>query len=401
MSLRRNETLKKLLVFLAAAAWLSFALPAGAVDWNFYGSARMATFWVHQDYGDGEKSLANGQAVSDDDDLRWDFQTNSRIGAKVKHEGPVEGQFELGLKGNSSGDVDVGTRKLFGVWNFGPGKLKVGKDYTPVTQFISGQVFDNDLALQGYGVIWGDRMPQIALTFGGFEIAFVTPKSQDIIDPTLPANGTATGATGGDIDEWFPKVEAKYSMTMDAFNWAIRGGFQAYTIDDVVKTNGSTTDIDVTSWIIGADAGFNFGPAYVKGAVSYGQNVGDADWNVKVTTGTQGGFAEWDGNDGTNDVDTFMASLVAGFKMSDMLTFEAGAGYRNDDCGDFSNGYDDDNDLFAIYGQAVVTLAKGVYVIPEVGYYDYMNSNVKNLYGPGENYEGYQWYAGAKWQIDF
>ena len=393
--------MKKLTVFFAAAALLCLVVPAGAVDWNFYGSARMATFWTHQDYGDGERSLDNGQAVSDDNDLRWDFQTNSRIGAKVKAD-KVSGHFELGLKGNSSGDVDVGTRKLYGVWDFGAGKLKVGKDYTPVTQFISGQAFDNDLALQGYGEMWGDRMGQVALSFGGFEIALVTPKSGDINSLSYNAAGAVVQTpTDGDVDEWLPKIEAKYAMTMDAFNWAIRGGFQTYTIEDVVGTGGDTNDVDVTSWIIGADAGFNFGPAYVKGAVSYGQNVGNADWNIKNTTGTQGGLAEWDGNDGTNDVDTLMAALVAGFKMSDMVTFEVGAGYRNDDCGDFSDGFDDDNDLFAIYGQALVTLAKGVYIVPEVGYYDYMDSNVKNLYGPGENYEGYQWYAGAKWQIDF
>jgi len=38
--------------------------------------------------------------------------------------------------------------------------------------------------------------------------------------------------------------------------------------------------------------------------------------------------------------------------------------------------------------------APGVYLVPEAGYLDKMD----NFAGDDE---GYQWYAGAKWQIDF
>jgi hypothetical protein len=44
--------------------------------------------------------------------------------------------------------------------------------------------------------------------------------------------------------------------------------------------------------------------------------------------------------------------------------------------------------------QAAVTLAPGVYIVPEIGYQDFMDNAAGND-------EGYQWYAGAKWQIDF
>ena len=44
--------------------------------------------------------------------------------------------------------------------------------------------------------------------------------------------------------------------------------------------------------------------------------------------------------------------------------------------------------------QALITLAPGVYLLPEVGYIDYMDDRA------GAD-QGYKWYAGAKWQIDF
>ena len=54
----------------------------------------------------------------------------------------------------------------------------------------------------------------------------------------------------------------------------------------------------------------------------------------------------------------------------------------------------DDTDVYAIYGQAVVGLAPGVWIIPEAGYFDYGDDMVGNDAGS-------RWYAGAKWQIDF
>ena len=187
--------MKKLFVLFAAVALVCFTVPAMAVDWNFYGSARMATYYVSDDYGDGE----NPAGTSDDDqDLQWDFQGNSRIGATVRADA-VRGRFELGLKGDGAGDVDVGTRRLFGQWDFGPGYLKVGKDYTPISQFISGQVFDADLGLLGYGTMYGARIGQIALGFGGFEIAFITPNSQEVTNFSEVGGVIVETSSGGDF----------------------------------------------------------------------------------------------------------------------------------------------------------------------------------------------------------
>ncbi|UCF91403.1 MAG: hypothetical protein JSW39_24535 [Desulfobacterales bacterium] len=380
--------MKKLLVILAAVALVwGFTATAMAVDWNFYGSARMKTFWVDRDYGDGPNDAGNDD---EDADLQWDLQGNSRIGAKVKAES-VSGQFELGLKGDGAGDLDVGTRRIYGVWDFGAGKLKVGKDYTPISQFISGQIFDDDLGLLGIGTMYGNRTGQISLTFGGFEIAFITPTSGEI-------NNIAGVSAGGDVDEYLPKFEASYGMGFDQFNFAVRGGYQRFTLEDVTSlVDGDNNDVDVDAWIIGADFGLNFGPGYFKGALSYGQNVGNAEWNLAGLR-TFGGYAVWDGDDDTKDTDSLMGAAILGWRVHDQLTLEAGFGYRYDDP-DVDNSQKDD--AWEIYAQAVMTLAPGVYIIPEIGYTDYGQSADENAFGPGDDDEGNQWYAGAKWQIDF
>jgi hypothetical protein len=84
--------------------------------------------------------------------------------------------------------------------------------------------------------------------------------------------------------------------------------------------------------------------------------------------------------------------LVAGLKFTDTITFEVGGGFRSDEPDDV-DGIDAD-EVWAAYAQVVLTLAPGVYLVPEVGYLDKMD----NFLGDDE---GYQWYAGAKWQIDF
>jgi hypothetical protein len=77
--------MKKFTIIIAALALVCFAVPAMAVDWNFYGNARMATYYV-----------SNDQANSKTTDLKWDLQGNSRVGATIKAEN-ISGRFEFGV----------------------------------------------------------------------------------------------------------------------------------------------------------------------------------------------------------------------------------------------------------------------------------------------------------------
>ncbi len=380
--------MKKLTILMAAVALVCFSVPAMAVDWNFYGSARMQTYYVSDDFGD---SLNPAGTDDKDAETLWDLQGNSRLGANVKAEN-IKGQFEFGMDdfGNN-----VTLRRLYGVWNFGSGWLKVGKDYTPITTFISGQAYDTDLGLLGIGNQYGSRHGQVAFGFGGFEIALIHDEAEAAEDTVVDLD-----LTTGDPDSVIPKIEARWGMGFDAWNFNLWGGYQYYSVEDVASlTNpGDTNDLDINSWVVGGDAGFNFGPGYVKGQVSYGSNIGNAGWGnpggapstTRSITG-QGGYAMWDFDDDVNDTNTLMACLVLGLKVSDMLSFEAGGGYRKDTT---DGGTQRDTAPWAVYVQSVIALAPGVYVVPEVGYFDFDN----NVDGDDA---GSQFYLGGKWQIDF
>ena len=405
--------MKKFTILIAALMLVCFAAPAMAVDWNFYGSARINTWYVSRDF---DETLNDAGTDTKDSEVRWgsNGHDNSRIGARVKHEN-VSGRVEIQLRGEAAGDpsslATVENRLLYGVWNFGAGKLKVGKDYTPIAQFISGQAFDEDLGLLGVGTMYGNRTPGISLIFGGFEIALLEPNTNLIPGLTAVTASTFVGTfagpggsapiflnistpANGDVDSYIPKIEAKWGMAFDTWNFNIRGGYQYYSIEDVVATVSpgvtKNEDVDVTAYCIGADAGVNFGPGYIKGALSWSRNPAQAAWHLPGLR-TAGGSAVWDGKDGTDDNDVFMGTIVGGLKVSDMLSFEAGFGYRQDDLD--VKGAEKDK-VWELYAQSVIVMAPGVYVVPEIGYTDFMK-NAADLD------EGNQFYLGAKWQIDF
>ena len=191
--------MKKIVAFLAV---LILAAPAMAADWSFYGSQRVSTFYVDQDYGDGQ---VNGQ--NDDQATQWYFQGNSRLGAKVKAD-KVTGLIELGLgKGGDGGDTEVTTRRAYGQWQFSDtASLKVGKDYSPVTDGnMSNQVFDADNDMEGTGHFHGRRPAYIGLYVGNFEFAALSPIYGNNVGTTAVG---VNGATGGRPRRLLPEARS-------------------------------------------------------------------------------------------------------------------------------------------------------------------------------------------------
>jgi hypothetical protein len=380
---KEDEEMKKL---VAISAVLLLAAPAMAADWSFYGSQRVATFYVANDYGDGTAvdRFGVGTAGSGEDDdwgLQWNFQSNSRLGARVKAD-KVTGHIELALKGTDGGDLDVGTRRAYGVWKFTDNaSLKVGKDYSAAERFISSQVFNGDDGLEGSGEFYTRRPGQLGLTVGDFNLSLITNALNTTQGGIAPA--------GSDPDWNLPKAEASYLLKFGSFDLRPFGGVQYFKVSEGASV--LTDDLDIWSYAIGIDSIINLGALTIGAQVSYGQNWNNANWQNSAVTAPASASASLDGTDDVNDATTWMGELVVGYKLTDTLKFEAGFGYRSDDPD--TPGSDAD-EMWALYGQAVFTLAPGVYLIPEIGYYDLMDN------AAGDN-EGYTWYAGAKWQIDF
>ncbi len=91
-----------------------------------------------------------------------------------------------------------------------------------------------------------------------------------------------------------------------------------------------------------------------------------------------------------NDGYGFVASI--GFAVNDCMGVEAGYGYVKFE--DDVEGSKSKDNACAVYLQAPITLAQGVSVVPEIGYYDYKANSAKAD-------QGHETYFGAKWQMNF
>jgi hypothetical protein len=377
--------MKKLFIVFAI---LCLATPAMAADWNFYGSARMATFY----------SIVDKDIPGDNDTVNrtlWDLQGNSRFGATVKVNDQIGGGFEYG--------TGVNLRKLYGTYTFGGGsELLLGQTYVPTgSYFYSNSVFDSDGDLLGVGQFYTGRIPMVQWKTGGLKIALVKPNVPDDVeagegefgfdedgnieqgDPTV---GVAT-------DLIIPKIEASYKFKGDAWFMDVYGGFQTFGLD-YFEGNDPT----ITSYVVGLGGGMNFGAFYVNLGGHWVQNAGDyGAYGPEL-----GGLPAIDGSaaidDNQNEVDNTGYGFlgVLGWNVSDMWTLEAGYGYQYYELD--VDGADGES-LWQAYVNAVINITPGFFVVPEIGYasYDYEDGRFAGEGDPNPNIL----YVGAKWQINF
>ena len=364
--------MKKLFVLLGAVVLVvAFTAPSFAAEWSFYGSARMAMFWQTRDLGD----TLDVQGDDQDSDLLQGLQGNSRIGANVKAGDNLVGRFEYG--------TGVNLRLLYGEYDFGGFKLLVGQTYTPVNYFLSNQVFGGDAGLLNTGGIYDGRRGMVQMRIGGFKFALVNPQSSALVVNSL--TGAVYEDAEGDPIEFetdisWPKLEASWAFNAGGFSGKVMGGFNQYKIEDA---NNSET---LASYILGAGLKWAIGPFWLGGDAWIGNNVG----NFGMWTGGEGN-AGWDPvEEDLKDNKGFGWIFVVGFKMSDMFAFEGGLGSAYYDMDDV----DDEDTVSAWYVQANIAMAKGVFIVPEIG----QINNGDDLSG---NDAGKNTYYGLKWQINF
>lgn len=330
---------------------LSLVMTAAASDWNFYGSSRVETFYTKTD----------NKGTPDHNNFSQSLQGNARIGAKVKVSDELIGRFEYG-----SG---VNLRHLYGEWDFGSGKLLVGQTDSPLNIGYSNQVYDTDQNMDSYGGIDAGRQPMLQLTLGGFKIASVSPDTDSL--------GIANATTEVTI----PKIEASYQYNFNNGQIIAAAGYNSYEVHDPA----TSAEHDVDSYIFGVGGKIHFERTYIAGTVFWGQNTGPYNYSLGAD-----GMPMITGND-LYDSDAFGYTIIAGLKLDDMFSFEAGYGYAEAELD--SSGYEED-DVASYYINSTITLAPGVFFVPEIGIIDHKSD--KN-----GNEESEINYYGVKWQINF
>lgn len=401
-----------LLVFFTGSAY-------AAAEWNFYGSARISTFYSNID--DNPFQAPDGKGIQPHTkNYEQDLNGNARIGAKVKVSDALTARFEYGTKHGSAN-----VRILWGEWNFGAGSLGVGRNYTPLLMPYSNQVYniyareDGDTNMSLFGMLYGKRKNMIRLKFGTFQIAAVQPKTTvSNYATTDDTTGVVVGATPAgyiyltdgqpDTEVKLPSIQAKYKYDFDSGHLNFAGGYQTFDVLDGGQS------FDVTSYVLAVGGRLNAGGFYFKGNLWGGQNVGNmADI---ITTGsifttysaaTGGdldggglGFARW--SDGTvnaslggaggiekgiTDNDALAALLVAGYEIRKGLYLEAGYGYTQTQLDAVGA---EKEKCQTIYLQSTIFLAPGVFLTPEIGYSDFDEPDQPEIS-----------YFGIKWQINF
>ncbi|MBA2881108.1 hypothetical protein HNR65_001434 [Desulfosalsimonas propionicica] len=376
--------MKKLLVVLLVLGFS--AAPAMAVQWDFGASVR-----THAGYYDVDQEYAKGPYLDGSIGNDWDDDTgflmgldgNSTFTAKAMVSEKFYGVVQLGLRdatradGNNDDDY---LRMAYGVWNFGAGKLLMGKDYTPGTYLgyskMSADIGDSgngNMLLAGLPYI--GRQPQIKLMFGDLDIAFIEQhKDADDFSTRLAAEGIANT----DTDFSLPRIEAAYVFRTDLVNIRPVVGFQTYELE---ADGGGSEDID--SYLVGIGASFDLKPFYVKATASYMQNAANYGKGTLGTVTYTGAALDQDGD--LEDSDLYQGTLVAGMKVNKMLNIEAGFGYQNaqldnstvdvsEDFGLANPLYlgtkDSEQEAYIYYLQAWISLSKNVHIIPEIGMID-------------------------------
>jgi hypothetical protein len=329
--------------------------------------------------------------------MAYAIQSNTRIGSKVKARDAVSGRFEFAVANNNgvsaTGTTDkqgVALRLMYGEYNFGSGLLLVGQDYTPVDQILSNsigalayQITGTDPVADGegdaltIGSFYESRKPQIKLKFGNLQLAFIQM-------------ATTTEDVYTDIDTTIPKIEVNYAFKTDAFSITPYAGYNSVEMADSTNDNSITVD----SYVVGAAGKINFGPMSLAANVFWAQNAQNYG---RLNRGLYDGAELNSAGTDTEDASTWGGQVIAGFKLSDMLAFGAGYSYDHNEV-DLAGGATGENDPSHWYVNATITLAPGVYIIPEIGMFDFGDDEVTGI--PTED-QGDATYYGVEWKINF
>ncbi len=276
-----------------------FALSIGATDWDFYGSARMSSWWWKQIrwYKENWVDVNTGDTIDYKEDslprerIVSDLQENSRFGARFKSDkigfgfecGWVYSIKEIGVDFEQQ-RVDqrrrdiLRLRRLYGEWFITDNlTFLVGQDYTPCNFFPSNQSFLDDAGMYFCGNLYTGRRPMMQLS-GNWELG----TSQNLgfkaaavkLDTALFV--LQRGAPDG--NEKFPKIEgsAHYGLNigeMVGANFDFVGGLNKYTVQIFDDEGTPEGPFDVVGKLFGAQAELKIWKISMTANWTYGQNL--------------------------------------------------------------------------------------------------------------------------------
>jgi len=407
--------MKKLLVVLLV---LGLAAPAmAASQWYWYGTARVFTGWVDNSkefptssspYNGGTPDLdtsiksttTDGGTQYSDAGLVLNVADTTKIGAKVVASDAISAGVELSIfqmptAVNIGGEDLTGDgiimRVLYGQYKFDSGTLRVGQDYTPASFLLySNEIGDlgwgSDEIMTTHSIPYISRRPQIKLTFGGLQVAFIEHN-------TTPSYTALRGLTGTDDEDFsLPRIELAYQWNISPMI-SLRPilGYQSY--EAVRHTDTTDSSKSITSYLYGLGVNLRLGPAYINLAAAGAQNPGNYGLYQPNNTITK--FAYWGAGD-LEDTTSMSGIAVVGMKVNPSLKVEAGFGYLKTEG---KPGTKVEQTSMNYYIQAPITLAPGVFLTPEIGMLDmgdldYTDLNTKTDQGSST------WFA-AQFRIDF
>jgi hypothetical protein len=372
--------MKKLIVILAVIAMVGAFTATAIADVSLYGSARFRTY-----YADVDSGVAGADS---DKDLEWRMGHLTRFGANFKGD-RINGKFEMDARAGQSGvtgniESDSGAsrlgnmrlRQLWGQYDFGAGKLMIGQNYPLFDAPVSGINYYSGglqkLGGIGYNVA---RTSQIRFTFGDFRAAFLTP------DTSKGGLGTLQ-----EVNTSFPKLELRYDMKLDAVALNFIGGYQTYEAENLTTKQSES----IASWVLGARGKANFGPMYVGLSLNYRQNGNN--YGVWTVSTKEGAVQDVDGQ--FKDATGWGIVAALGYKINDMFTLEGSYGSINGEQDTIQNNEDDRLAWGLI---AKITMAPGVYIVPELVFQDNKDAITNGI----TTEQGDATIFGVFWRIDF
>lgn len=383
---------------IACLAVLALSAPASAIDVTGYGNIRLGTFWTSNSY----YSAAGVKGT--DADFSLDNFGDSFVGVRVK-EGDYFGVAEVGAYNPKAYSKGIELRLLFAEWDFGNGKLRIGKTPSPYV-FRSQQVWDSDGGFNGYGSLWDGRYANVKVTMdNGFYLAAMQPRVGNAANNTtnVSPNADVTAAysqTGNtfattytDYDAVGPKLVAGYEGSLNRWSYGAGVAGNLYRVTNVTANN--SVKREVYSYLGFFHGKVDLAPVELAYNVFAGRNVGDlmstatgnGTSNTLANPGSANG-AYYDTLRGINS-HTFGGFGQVGYKASDRATIYAGASYVKDD-----NRIAHADERMAAFVNANLFLTKRLLFVPEI---DYVN-DMKNSLGLKEPRAII---AGAKWQMSF